>query len=128
MTTAWGFYINPDTSLPTLSRLLVPPSLYFGSMIGIAAVSFLLTYAFLSYVKSRERVRKAAAPLGPILTRKWVFVIFALLIISQVALNGLAVAAMTQGLRNMALFDIGAVLVAFGIIAHLYRFSQNLPF
>ena len=128
VTTAWGFYINPDTSLPTLSRLLVPPSLYFSSMLGVAAVCFLLTYAFLNYVKSRERVRKAAAPLGPLLTRRWVFVIFALLILSQVALNGLAVAAMTQGLRNMALFDIGAVLVAFGIIAHLYRFSQSLPF
>ncbi len=128
VTSAWGFYINPDTSLPTLSRLVVPPTLYFSSMVGVAAVSFLFTYAFLSYVKSRERVRKAAAPLGPILTKKWALIIFVLLILSQLALNGLAVAAMAAGLRNMALFDIGAVLVAFGIIAHLYRFSQSLPF
>jgi ubiquinol-cytochrome c reductase cytochrome b subunit len=128
VTTAWGFYVNPNTSLPTLSRLLVPPSLYFSSVIGITALSFLLTYAFLHYIKSRERVRRAAAPLGPILTRKWVFVIFLLLVLSQVALNGLAAEAITQGLRNMALFDIGAVLVAFGILAHLYRFSQSLPF
>jgi ubiquinol-cytochrome c reductase cytochrome b subunit len=128
ITTAWGFYVNPDTSLPTLSRLLVPPTLYFGSMLGVSALSFLLTYAFLRYIKSRERIRKAAAPLGPILTKRWVFVIFLLLIFSQVALNGLAVAAVNQGLRNMALFDIGAVLVSFGIIAHLYRFSQSLPF
>jgi len=128
ITTAWGFYINPDTSLPTLSRLLVPPSLYFGTMIGVAAVCFGLTYAALSYLKSRERVRRAAGPLGPILTKRWVFVLFALLILSQVALNGLAVAAMTQGLRNMALFDVGVVLVAFGVIAHLYRYGQSLPF
>lgn len=128
VTTAWGFYVNPDTSLPTLSRLIVPPELYFASMIGITAVSFLLTYAFLRYIKSKERVRKAVAPLGPFLTRRWVYVLFLLLILSQVALNGLAVAAIAQGLRNMALFDVGAVLVSFGIIAHLYRYGQNLPF
>jgi len=128
VTTTWGFYVNPDSSLPTLSRLLVPPELYFASMLGISAVSFLLTYASLRYLKSKERVRKAVAPLRPLLTRRWVYIVFLLLILSQVALNGLAVAAIAQGLRNMVLFDVGAVLVAFGIIAHLYRYSQSLPF
>jgi ubiquinol-cytochrome c reductase cytochrome b subunit len=128
ITTAWGFYVNPDTTLTTLSRLLVPPSLYFGSMLGVSALSFLLTYAFLRYLKSKERVRKAVAPLGPLLTKRWVFILFILLISSQVALNGLAAAAIAQGLRSMALFDVGAILVSFGIIANLYRFSQNLPF
>jgi ubiquinol-cytochrome c reductase cytochrome b subunit len=128
ITTAWGFYINPDTSLPTLARLLVPPQLYFASMIGVTILSFALTYAALRYIKSRERVRKAAAPLGPILTRKWVYVLFLVLILGQLALNGLAFASISQGLRNMTLFDAGAVLVTFGIIIHLYRYSQNLPF
>ncbi|MDV3244140.1 MAG: cytochrome b N-terminal domain-containing protein [Nitrososphaerales archaeon] len=128
VTTAWGFYVNPDTSLPTLSRLIVPPELLFGSLLGITALSFVLTYAFLRYLKSKERVRRAAAPIGPMLTRRWVFVLFFLLIFAQVALNGFAVSAIAQGLRNMALFDVGAVLVSFGIIAHLYRYSQALPF
>ncbi len=128
ITTAWGFYINPDTSLPTLQRLLVPPELYFGSMIGVTVVSFGLTYAFLRYIKSRERVRKAAAPMGPLLTKKWVYIIFLLLILGQVALNGLAAQAVASGLRNMTLFDAGAALVSFGIIVHLYRYSQSLPF
>jgi ubiquinol-cytochrome c reductase cytochrome b subunit len=128
VTTAWGFYINPDTSLPTLARLLVPPELYFASMLGVTVISFVLTYAFLRYIKSKERVRKAVAPLGPILSRRWVFVLFFLLIIAQVALNGLAITAISQGLRNMALFDVGSVLVTFGILAHIYRYSQSLPF
>ncbi|MDG6898769.1 MAG: cytochrome bc complex cytochrome b subunit [Nitrososphaerota archaeon] len=128
VTTAWGFYINPDASLPTLSRLLVPPELYFASMLGITVISFGLTYAFLRYIKSKERVRKAVAPLGPLLSRKWVFILFFLLIAAQVALNGLAVTAFSQGLRNMSLFDVGAVLVSFGILAHIYRYSQSLPF
>ena len=128
ITTAWGFYINPDATLPTLSRLLVSPELYFSSMIGVTILSFVLTYAALRYIKSRERVRKAAAPLGPILTRKWVYVLFLVLILGQVALNGLAFASITQGLRNLTLFDAGAIFVTFGIIVHLYRYSQNLPF
>jgi ubiquinol-cytochrome c reductase cytochrome b subunit len=142
ITTAWGFYINPDTSLQTLQRLLVPPELYFASMLGVTATSFALTYAALRYIKARERVRKAAAPMGPILTRKWVYVVFLVLIMGQVALNGLAFLSVfghtfslgsqqvvfSGGLRNMTLFDAGAVLVTFGIIVHLYRYSQNLPF
>jgi ubiquinol-cytochrome c reductase cytochrome b subunit len=128
ITTAWGFYINPDASLPTLSRLLVPPELYFSSMIGVTVLSFALTYASLRYIKSRERVRKAAAPLGPILTRKWVYILFLVLILGQVALNGLAFASISQGLRNMTLFDAGAVFVTFGVLVHLYRYSQSLPF
>ena len=128
ITSAWGFYINPDTSLPTLSRLFVDPVLYFSSMLGVTALSFVLTYAFLRYLKSKERVRKAAAPMTPLLTKRWVFIIFVLLIGAQVAVNGFAAQAIASGLRNMALFDSGAILITFGLIAHLYRYSQSLPF
>jgi ubiquinol-cytochrome c reductase cytochrome b subunit len=128
VTTAWGFYVSPDTTLTTLERLYVPPALYFSSMLGVTAVSFVLTYGFLRYLKSKERVRKAVAPMSPLLTKKWVFIIFILLILAQVVVNGLAAQAFTTGLRNMALFDVGAVLITFGVLAHLYRYSQSLPF
>jgi ubiquinol-cytochrome c reductase cytochrome b subunit len=138
ITTAWGFYVNPNTNPSCvvngaqisgpLCRIFVPPVLYFGSMLGVTAVSFVLTYGFLRYLKAKERVRKASAPLGPLLTRKWVYVVFLLLILSQVVLNGLAAQATVTGLRNMALFDVGAVLITFGVIVHLYRYSQSLPF
>jgi ubiquinol-cytochrome c reductase cytochrome b subunit len=128
VTTAWGFYINPDTSLPTLSRLFVDPVLYFSSMLGVTALCFVGTYAFLRYLKDKERVRKAAGPMGPVLTKKWVFIIFVLLILAQVAVNGLAAQAVASNLKNMALFDTGAILITFGVIAHLYRYSQSLPF
>jgi ubiquinol-cytochrome c reductase cytochrome b subunit len=128
VTTAWGFYINPNNSLPTLERLLVPPQLYFGSMILITILSFIGTYAFLRYLRAKERVRKAAPAAGPILDRKWTGIIFTVLVLSQVALNGLAFLAVQQGLRNMVLFDVGSILVVFGMIVHHYRYSQNLPF
>ncbi len=138
ITTAWGFYVNPNTNPScvilghaisgTLCRLYVNPDYYFASMLGVTALSFVSTYAFLRYLKGRERVRKAAAPMGPILTRKWVYIIFLALILAQVALNGLAAEASSASLNNLTLFDVGAILVTFGIIAHLYRYSQSLPF
>jgi len=128
ITTAWGFYINPDTNLPTLSRLFVDPSLYFSSMLGVTVLSFMLTYAFLRYLKAKERVRRAAAPMSPLLTKKWVFIIFLMLIGAQLALNFFAWTAALTNLNAMTLFDVGAILVTFGVIAHLYRYSQSLPF
>ena len=128
ITTAWGFYINPNTGLPTLSRLFVDPVLYFASMLGVTVLCYVGTYAFLNYLKAKERVRRAAGPIGPVLTRRWVYIIFLLLIFAQVAANGLAAQAVSLNLNNLMLFDVGAVLVTFGVIVHLYRYSQNLPF
>lgn len=128
VTTAWGFYINPNTSLPTLERLLVPPELYFSSMLLITALSFGFTYAFLRYIRAKERVRKAVAPLTPILDRRWVMIIFILLIGAQIALNALAAIAIQNSFNSLALFEVGAVLVTFGVMVHLYRYSQSLPF
>ena len=128
VTTTWGFYVSPNTQLTTLERLFVPPGPYFASMLGITLFSFGVTYAFLRYLRAKERVRKAIAPMAPLLSRRWVTIIFILLIASQVALNGLAVQAVSAGLRSLALFQVGALLVAFGVIVHLYRYSQSLPF
>jgi len=128
ITTAWGFYVNPNTSLPTLSRLYVDPEIYFSSMIGVTVLSFAFTYAFLRYLKAKERVRRAVAPMSPLLTKKWVFIIFLMLIGAQLALNFFAWTAALTDLNAMTLFDVGAILVTFGVIAHLYRYSQSLPF
>ena len=128
ITTGWGFYINPDTSLPTLARLYVDPALYFTSMLGVTVLSFAFTYAFLRYLKAKERVRRAVAPMSPLLTKRWVFMIFLMLVGAQLALNFFAWTAALTNLNAMTLFDVGAVLVTFGVIMHLYRYSQSLPF
>jgi len=128
ITTAWGFYINPNTNLPTLSRLFVDPVLYFSSMLGVTVLSFAFTYAFLRYLKAKERVRRAVAPMTPLLTKRWVFIIFLMLVGAQLTLNFFAWTAALTNLNAMTLFDAGAILVTFGVIAHLYRYSQSLPF
>ena len=128
ITTAWGFYINPDTNLPTLSRLFVDPVYYFTSMLGVTVLSFVLTYAFLRYLKNKERVRRAVAPSVPLLSKKWVMIVFLMLVGAQLALNFFAWTAALTNLNALTLFDAGAVLVTFGVVVHLYRYSQSLPF
>ncbi|HXW95926.1 MAG TPA: cytochrome b N-terminal domain-containing protein [Nitrososphaerales archaeon] len=128
ITTGWGFYVNPNTSLPTLARLYVDPALYFSSMLGVTVLSFAFTYAFLRYLKAKERVRRAVAPMSPLLTKRWVFIIFLMLVGAQLALNFFAWTAALANLNAMTLFDVGAILVTFGVIMHLYRYSQSLPF
>ena len=44
------------------------------------------------------------------------------------ALNFFAWTAALTNLNAMTLFDAGAILVTFGVIVHLYRYSQSLPF
>lgn len=138
-TTAWGAYVNPNldatavingqTVTGTLARLYVSPTLYFGSMVVLTAVSFALTYAVVGYLNAKERVRKATSPISlSLLSREWLTAVFLVLIAAQVVLNVFAVQAVAAGLRNIALFEIGTVLVAFAVIMHLYRYSQQLPF
>jgi ubiquinol-cytochrome c reductase cytochrome b subunit len=128
VTTTWGFYVSPNNTLKTIERLFVPPQEYFASMIALTVASFGITYAFLRYIKAKERVRRAVGAPSPLLTRKWITAILFLLLGSQIALNGFAVAAVQAGIKSLALVDIGSVLVAFSIIVHLYRYSQTLPF
>jgi len=51
-----------------------------------------------------------------------------MLVGAQLALNFFAWTAALTNLNAMTLFDVGAVLVTFGVIMHLYRYSQSLPF
>jgi ubiquinol-cytochrome c reductase cytochrome b subunit len=129
VTTAWGAYVSPDTSLTTLQRLYVPPTLYFGSMLGLSLITFALTYGVIKYLNAKERVRKAFTPTSlSFLSKRWLTVIFVLLIASQLALNIFAVAAVGAGFNSIALFELGMIFIAFSALVHLYRYGQQLPF
>src|SRR2546426_9470084 len=127
VTTGWGFYVNPEHSLPTLARLFVPPAEYFSSMIAITGLSFVIAYAYLPYLKAKERVRRAVAPLKPLLNRRWLLIIFILLLGSQVALNGMAVMAGQAGVDGLARFPVGGGLGALCVLFHPYPYSHHPP-
>src|SRR5207247_399447 len=104
---------------PGLGQITVP-EWYVNALYALLRIA----YAYLRYLKAKERVRRAVAPLKPLLNRRWLLIIFILLLGSQVALNGMAVMAIQAGFNGIALFQVGSILVAFGVIVHLYRYSQ----
>jgi hypothetical protein len=121
--------INGQAVTGTLARLYVSPTIYFGSMIVLTAVTFALTYSIIGFLNARERVRKATSPLSSsLLSREWLTAVFLVVIAAQLVLNIFAVQAVATGLRNIALFEVGTIFVAFAVIMHLYRYSQQLPF
>ncbi len=129
MTTSWGAYVNPNTSLSTLQRLYVNPTVYFGSMLILAVTCFALTYSVINFMNAKERVRRALQPSNlSFLSREWLVGIIFLLIAVQVIMNLFAVQAVADGFNAIALFELGVIFITFSVIVHLYRYSQQLAF
>jgi ubiquinol-cytochrome c reductase cytochrome b subunit len=129
VTTSWGAYVNPDTTLSTLDRLYVPPTLYFGSMLVLTAVCFGLTYSVINFLNAKEKVRRALQPSSlSFLSREWLTAILFLLVAVQVIMNLFAVQAVASGFNTIALFELGVIFITFSVIVHLHRYSQQLPF
>ena len=131
VTTAWGFYIIPAEIEPDLTaRLFIEPLPFYTIMIALAGVSFGITYLVLHYVKKADAARRRPGtsrirPTPIKLSPKWIFTVLISLIILQVFLNIAAVQAYMSGFKNLALLEVGLILVAFAIIFHAYRYGQK---
>lgn len=127
LTTYWGFYINEQALTPT-SALFVDPVQIFGAMMLVALLSFVGTYAYLRRLaaKGGGKVARGKRPSGPItfLTTKWVMVVLVAMFGFQVFLNALAAMSAFQSFPNLTMFDLGAVLLIFAAMFHLYRYSR----
>src|SRR2546425_6072604 len=96
-------------------------------MIAITLISFVITYAYLRYLKAKERVRRAVAPLKPLLNRRWLLIIFILLLGSQVALNGMAVMGGPGGVEGPPPLPGGGVFVALRGLFPPFHDKPNPP-
>ncbi|MEE8186749.1 MAG: cytochrome b N-terminal domain-containing protein [Nitrososphaerales archaeon] len=127
--TVWGFYINPDPTLPTVERLLVDPVPLFSIMLVGLLISFAITYGFLkARVVFGSKKRTFTKPVPISLSSRWTATIIAALLGTQVLLNVLAIQALNNGLLNLALFEVGAVFLVFAAVFHVYRAAKpELP-
>ncbi|MHB8568440.1 MAG: cytochrome b N-terminal domain-containing protein [Nitrososphaerales archaeon] len=127
LTTYWGFYINEQALTPT-SALFVDPVQIFGAMVLVAALSFVGTYAYLrrAAAMSGGKVARGKRPSAPItfLTTKWVMVVLVAMFAFQVFLNALAAITAFHSFPNLTMFDLGAVLMLFAVMFHIYRYSR----
>lgn len=122
VSTVWGFYVDPDPTKETVLRLYIDPIPLYSIMLLGVLVSFAITYGFLRAKATFGSKKKTFTRPKPItLTAGWTMTILAALIGVEVALNGMAYIAYTNGLLNLALFEIGMIFMAFALIFHVYR-------
>ena len=131
VTTVWGFYIDPDTSLPFVDRIFIDPFSLWMSMLLIAFFSFVGTYSFIKVMQKSAEAKKVAkkppfivnAPVN--ISQKWIWVMLVSVILFMVYLNLLAFQAYESGFHNLALLELGGILVSFSAVFHLYRYAKD---
>ncbi len=127
LTTYWGFYINENALTPTMA-LFIDPVQIFGGMILVAALSFVGTYSLLRYWASKGggRVARGKKPQAPVnfISSRWLIAVLAVMFGFEVFLNANAALAAVKDFPNLTMFDLGAVLMLFAVMFHLYRYSK----
>jgi len=137
VTTYWGFYIPPDTTIPLVQRLVIDPIFLYTTMLLLVPMSFGFTYMMIHLAKDAERKAKMAKKNGPKkvaqihLSQKWINWVLVALIAFQVFINIAAYNAFLTGMNNMSLFYIGLILLVFAGFFHIYRYglsqAKNIP-
>jgi ubiquinol-cytochrome c reductase cytochrome b subunit len=131
VTTYWGFYIPPDTTIPLVQRLVIDPIFFYLVMILLVPLGFGFSYMMIKMAQEAERKAKLAKDKGPKkvgevnLSQKWLNWIIVGLIAFQVYLNIAAYNAAITGLNNLSLFFTGLILMVFAGLFHVYRYALS---
>lgn len=131
VTTYWGFYIPPDTTIPLVQRLVIDPIFFYLVMILLVPLGFGFSYMMIKLAQEAERKAKLAKEKGPKrvaeinLSQKWLNWVIVGLIAFQVYLNIAAYNAAITGLNNLSLFFTGLILIVFAGMFHVYRYALS---
>jgi ubiquinol-cytochrome c reductase cytochrome b subunit len=131
VTTYWGFYIPPDTTIPLVQRLVIDPIFFYLVMILLVPLGFGFSYMMIKMAQEAERKAKLSKEKGPKkvaeinLSQKWLNWIIVGLIAFQVYLNIAAYNAAITGLNNLSLFFTGLILIVFAGLFHVYRYALS---
>jgi ubiquinol-cytochrome c reductase cytochrome b subunit len=131
VTTYWGFYIPPDSTLPLVERLVIDPIYLYSVMILLVPLGIGFSYMMIHLAKEGERRAKLAKKTGPQkisqinLSDKWINWVLVALIAFQVFLNLAAYNAALSGMNNMSLFLAGLILIVFAGMFHVYRYAMS---
>ena len=130
VTTYWGFYIPPDSTLPLVERLVIDPIYLYTVMILLVPLGIGFSYMMIYLAKEAERKAKLAKEKGPQnvakieISEKWRNWVIIALIAFMVFLNIAAYNAAITGMKNMGLFLAGLILIVFAGMFHVYRYSM----
>ena len=130
VTTYWGFYIPPDSTLPLVERLVIDPIYLYTVMILLVPLGIGFSYMMIYLAKEAERKAKLAKEKGPQkiarieFSEKLINWVIIALIAFMVFLNIAAYNAAITGMKNMGLFLAGLILIVFAGMFHVYRYSM----
>ncbi len=131
VTTYWGFYIPPDTTIPLVERLVIDPIFLYLTMLLLVPLSFGFSYMMIHLAKESERKAKLAKENGPKkvakidLSEKWMNWVLVAIIVFLVFLNISAYNAVLDGFKNLSLFFAGLILIVFAGFFHVYRYGMS---
>src|ERR687889_1274746 len=126
VTTYWGFYIDPDRNKALLERLVIDPIFFYIVMILLVPLSFGFTYMMIKLAKNAEanaklQPKKPGGKTAINFPKKWIYIVFVVLLAFQVYLNISAYYAVLNGMKNYSLFIIGIIMLVFAGMFHIYR-------
>ena len=131
VTTYWGFYIDPDRTKSLLERLVIDPIFFYLVMLLLVPLSFGFTYMMIKLAKNAEanaklQPRKPGGKTAINFPKKWIYIVFVVLLAFQVYLNISAYYAVLNGMKNYSLFIIGIIMLVFAGMFHIYRHGVSM--
>ena len=131
VTTYWGFYIDPDRTKSLLERLVIDPIFFYLVMLLLVPLSFGFTYMMIKLAKNAEanaklQPRKPGGKTAINFPKKWIYIVFVVLLAFQVYLNISAYYAVLNGMKNYSLFIIGIIMLVFAGMFHIYRHGTTM--
>jgi len=129
LTTVWGFRANNlFYALDTIPQLEIDPYVFFASVVFVGAVSYAGIYLWFRITAPPPGAPLAHArkqfPIYKMTSNEWRAIVISLLGF-QVLFDIYSSQAFLSGFKNVVLLQIGAGLIAFGILVHLYRIGAD---
>jgi ubiquinol-cytochrome c reductase cytochrome b subunit len=120
VTTVWGFYTTPRVE--AFTAVYVEPLIFYPTLLLLVAATFIISYRYIA-PPAKEAARPAPKP-RPItiqLPFEWGVRLIMGLLATIGILSLLAFQQYLEGLKNLSMFNLGVVVMLFGLIAHIYR-------
>jgi len=120
VTTVWGFYTTPRVD--AFTAVYVEPLIFYPTLLFLVAATFIISYRYIA-PPAKEAARPAPKP-RPItiqLPFEWGVRCIMGLLATIGILSLLAFQQYLEGLKNLSMFNLGVVVMLFGLIAHIYR-------
>ena len=120
VTTVWGFYTTPRVD--AFTAVYIEPLIFYPTLLFLVAATFIISYRYIA-PPTAEAARPAPKP-RPItlqLPFEWGVRLIMGLLAAIGILSLLAFQQYLEGLKNLSMFNLGVVVMLFGLIAHIYR-------